>query len=298
MCCTDTINSQFTALRRILRFTFQDCLFSHLLKKPTLDKDNMKITSQCPNSVSFQDSWENYSKPTQFTHKWFKNIKCLFSLLARSFTQLKITFPKIHSDTLSPVDDGKITMVNLLDLSAAFQHHWPISGLEQTGRLDWLIDEWKSRWEAVKVKEENSWEKVWKLGGISYLLIHTWISLCGDKVFILDTMWPVGGILPLQGSGICVSATSQCTHCYYGPSVLYPWCCLSKEQVLGSFKVSCWSKCMKVLDNNRMFLNWFAPYVVIPLQCTALMICCSKVDECFHILCCDVSSGNLLLLLW
>ena len=104
---------------------FKTVLVSPLLKKPTLNRDDMKNYRPVSNLSFLSKILEKVAASRLNSHINSSNTSNDNQSAYRKFHSPETVLLKIHNDILSSMDDGRITALTLLDLSAAFDtiHH-------------------------------------------------------------------------------------------------------------------------------------------------------------------------------
>ena len=115
---------------------FEFALISSLWKKPTLNKDDMKNYPTVSN-LSFPSKIPEKAVASRVdSHINSSHISNDYQSAYRKFHSTETALLKLHNDILSSLDDGKVTPLILLDLSAAFD---TIDDSILLGRLeDWF----------------------------------------------------------------------------------------------------------------------------------------------------------------
>ena len=100
---------------------FKSALLSPLLKKPTLNKDDMKNYQPVSNLSFLSKILEKVVASYLNSHinSW-KYISNHYQSAYRKCRSTETALLKIHNDILSSMGDGKVPALTLLDLSAAF----------------------------------------------------------------------------------------------------------------------------------------------------------------------------------
>ena len=138
----------------------KSALVSPLLKKSNLDKDNLKNYRPESNLSFLSKVLEKVVAVHLNTHIISSNASNHYQSSAyRKFHSTKTTLLKIHNNILSSMDDGRVTALTLLDLSAAFHtidHIIIMRRLDDwfgvTGKaLDWFRSYLTGRWLRIKL---------------------------------------------------------------------------------------------------------------------------------------------------
>ena len=99
---------------------FKSALVSPLLKKPTLNKDEMKNYRPVSNLSFLSKILEKVVASRLNSHISGSHTSNHHQSAYKKFHSTETALLKIHNDILSSMDDGKVTALTLLDLSAAF----------------------------------------------------------------------------------------------------------------------------------------------------------------------------------
>ena len=121
---------------------FKSALVSPLLKKPTLNKDDMKNYRPVSNLSFLSKILEKVVASRLNSHINSSHISNHYQSAYRKLHSTETALLKTHNDILSSMDDGKITALTLLDLSAAFDttdHTILLRRLD-----DWFSVNWKT----------------------------------------------------------------------------------------------------------------------------------------------------------
>lgn len=140
---------------------FKTAHVSPLLKKSTLDKENMKSYRPVSNLSFLSKIVEKAVASRLNSHVSDTNMSNPFQSAYKKFHSTETALLKVHSDILASMDEGKVTALTLLDLSAAFDtidHTILLSRLEDffgvTGNaLDWLRSYLTGRSQQIKLDE-------------------------------------------------------------------------------------------------------------------------------------------------
>ena len=125
---------------------FKSTLVSPLLKKPTLSRDNMENYRPMSNLSFLSKILEKVVASRLNSHINSSHTSNDYQSAYRKFHSTETALFKIHSDILSSMDDGRVTALTLLDLSAAYDtidHTILLRGLDDwfgvSGKaLDWF----------------------------------------------------------------------------------------------------------------------------------------------------------------
>ena len=99
---------------------FKSAIASPLLKKPTQNRDDMK-NYRSVSYISFLSKiLEKVVASRLYSHIHSSHISNDYQSAYRKFHSTETALLKIHNDILSSMDDGRVTALILLDLSAAF----------------------------------------------------------------------------------------------------------------------------------------------------------------------------------
>ena len=99
---------------------FKSALVSPLLKKPTLNRDDMKNYLPLSNLSFLSKILEKLVASRLNSHINSSHTSNDYQSVYRTFHSNKTALLKIHNDILLSRDDGRVTALTLLDLSAAF----------------------------------------------------------------------------------------------------------------------------------------------------------------------------------
>ena len=99
---------------------FEFALVSPLLKKPTLNRDDMKNYRPVSNLSFLSKILEKVVASHLNSHINSSHTSNDYQSAYRKFHSIETALPKIHNDILSSMDDGRVTASTLLHLSAAF----------------------------------------------------------------------------------------------------------------------------------------------------------------------------------
>ena len=99
---------------------FKSALVSPLLKKPTLNRDDMKNYRPVSNLSFLSKILEKVVASRLYSHLNSSHTSNDYQSAYRKFHSTETALLKIHNDILSSMDDGRVTALTLLDLSAAF----------------------------------------------------------------------------------------------------------------------------------------------------------------------------------
>ena len=99
---------------------FKSALVSPLLKKPTLNRDNMKSYRPVSNLSFLSKILEKVVASCLNSHINSSHTSNDYQSAYRKFHSTETALLKIHNDILSSMDDGRVTALTLFDLSAAF----------------------------------------------------------------------------------------------------------------------------------------------------------------------------------
>ena len=138
---------------------FKTAYVSPLLKKSNLDKENMKNYRPVSNLSFLSKILEKAVACRLYSHLSRTKTLSQFQSAYRKSHSTETALLKIHNDILSAMDEGKVTALTLLDLSAAFDtidHSMLLGRLEDwvgvTGRAhDWLRSYLTGRSQQVKL---------------------------------------------------------------------------------------------------------------------------------------------------
>ena len=120
---------------------FKSALVSPLLKKPTLNRDDMKNYQPVSNLSFLSKILEKVVASRLNSHIHSSYTSNDYQSAYRKFHSTKTALLKIHNDILSSMDDGRVTSLTLLDLSAAFDTIDHTILCEKTRQLVW--GEWE-----------------------------------------------------------------------------------------------------------------------------------------------------------
>ena len=98
----------------------KSALVSPLLKKPTLNRDDMKNYGPVSNLSFLSKILEKVVASRLNSHINSSHTSNDYQPAYRKFRSTETALLKIHNDILSSMDDGRVTALTLLDLSAAF----------------------------------------------------------------------------------------------------------------------------------------------------------------------------------
>ena len=138
---------------------FKSALVSPLLKKSTLDKDNLKNYRPVSNLSFLSKVLEKFVAIRLNSHINSSNASNHYQSAYRKFHSTETARLKIHNNILSSMDDGRVTALTLLDLSAAFDtidHTILLRRLDDwfgvTGKaLDWFRSYLTGRCQRIKL---------------------------------------------------------------------------------------------------------------------------------------------------
>ena len=99
---------------------FKSALVSPLLKKPTLYRDDMKNYQPVSNLSFLSKILEKVVASRLNSHINSSHTSNDYQSAYRKFHSTETALLKIHNDILSSMDDGRVTALTMLDLSAAF----------------------------------------------------------------------------------------------------------------------------------------------------------------------------------
>ena len=99
---------------------FKSALVSLLLKKPTLNRDDMKNYRPVSNLSFLSKFLEKVVTSRLNSHINSSHTSNDYQSACRKFHSTETALLKIHNDILSSMDDGRVIALTLLDLSAAF----------------------------------------------------------------------------------------------------------------------------------------------------------------------------------
>ena len=140
--CTDALVRPITSIvnlslaEGIFPSSFKPAYVSPLLKKSNLDKENMKNYRPVSNLSFLSKILENAVACRLYSHLSRTKTWSQFQSAYRKSHSTETALLKIHNDILSAMDEGKVTALTLLDLSAAFD---TIDHSMLLGRLeDWI----------------------------------------------------------------------------------------------------------------------------------------------------------------
>ena len=95
-------------------------LVSPLLKKPTLNKDNMNNYRPVSNLSFLSKALKKVVANCLNSHINISNTSNQYQSAYRKFYSTETALPMIHGGILSSMDGGRVTALTLLDLFAAF----------------------------------------------------------------------------------------------------------------------------------------------------------------------------------
>ncbi len=165
--CLDILIAPITSLINLSlsegRFpsAFKTAHVTPLLKKPKLPKDEMKNYRPVSNLSFISKILEKVVASRVISHVQDSNAANPFQSAYRKFHSTETALLKIHSDILKSMDEGRVTALTLLDLSAAFDtidhaillkrlENW--FGITHTA-LDWLTSYLTDRSQQVKLHD-------------------------------------------------------------------------------------------------------------------------------------------------
>ena len=99
---------------------FKSALVFPLLKKPTLNKDNLKNYRPVSHLTFLSKILEKVVANCLNSHIDSSKLSYHFQSAYKTFHSTETAFLKIHNDIPSSMNNGKVTALTLLDLSAAF----------------------------------------------------------------------------------------------------------------------------------------------------------------------------------
>ena len=99
---------------------FKSALVSPLLKKPTLNRDDMKNYRPVSNLSFLSKILEKVVASRLNSHINSSHTSNDYQSAYRKFHSTETALLKLHNDIISSMDDGRVTALTLLDLSAAF----------------------------------------------------------------------------------------------------------------------------------------------------------------------------------
>ena len=138
---------------------FKSALLSPLLNKPTLNRDDMKNYRPVSNLSFLSKILEKRVASCLNSHINSPHTSNDYQSAHRKFHSTETALLKIHNDILSSMDDGRVTALTLLDLSAAFDttdhtillrrlSHW----FGMSGKvLDWFKSYLTGRCQRIKL---------------------------------------------------------------------------------------------------------------------------------------------------
>ena len=129
------------------------------MNKPCLIKDSMKNYRSVSNLSFLSKILEKVVVNQPNTHINSSNTSNQYQSAYRKFHSTETALLKIHSDILASMDDGRVTALTLLDLSAAFDtidHNILLSRLDDwfgvTGKaLNWFKSYLTGRYQMIKI---------------------------------------------------------------------------------------------------------------------------------------------------
>ena len=119
---------------------FKSALVSPLLKKPTLNRDDMKNYRPVSNLSFLSKILEKLVASHLNSHINSSHTSNDYQSAYRKFHSTETALLKIHNDILSSIYDGRVTALTLLDFSDAFDTR-PHYSSEETRQLVW--GEWE-----------------------------------------------------------------------------------------------------------------------------------------------------------
>ena len=138
---------------------FKSALVSPLLKKPTLNRDDMKNYRLVSNLSFLSKSLEKDAASRLNSHINSSHTSNDYQSAYRKFRSTETALLKIHNDILSSVDDGRVTALTLLNLSAVFDTIDHTTLLRRLGdwfgvsgkALDWIKSYLTGRSQRIKL---------------------------------------------------------------------------------------------------------------------------------------------------
>ena len=143
---------------------FKHAVVSPLLKKPNLDPEDLKNYRPVSNLSFLSKILEKCVFRQTFSHIEEHGLLEVHQSAYRKFHNTETALLKIHNDLLTSADEGNISVLTLLDLSAAFDtidHSILIERLEKTFGLsgtvlNWFISYLSNRTQCVTIEGEIS----------------------------------------------------------------------------------------------------------------------------------------------
>ena len=138
---------------------FKSALVSPLFKKPTLNRDDMKNYQPVSNLSFLSKILEKVVASRLNSHINSSHTSNDYQSAYRKFHSTETALLKIHNDILSSMDEGRVTALTLLDLSAAFDTIDHIILLSRLGNwfgvsgkaLDWFKSYLTGRSQRIKL---------------------------------------------------------------------------------------------------------------------------------------------------
>ena len=120
---------------------FKSVLVSPLLKKPTINRDDMKNYRPLSNLSLLSKIFEKVVACRLNSHINSSHTSKEYQSAYRKFHSTETALLKIHNDILSSMDDNRVTALTLLDLFCCLRYNRPHYSSEETWQLVW--GEWE-----------------------------------------------------------------------------------------------------------------------------------------------------------
>ena len=233
-----------------------------LLKKPTLDPENLKNYRPVSNLSFLSKIIEKVALLQLQDHLDQNNLLYPLQSAYRAGHSTETALLKIVNDLLCALDDGKVSLLSLLDLSSAFDtidHHTLLSRLQHTfgisnTALSWFQSYLHDRSRAVSVNGLLSLPAVLQYGVPQG-------SVLGPILFVLYTQ-PISDIVSHHGiSHHCFSDDNQ-IYSSTDPSSI-PSVILCTQSCISDIKS--WMTCNKLqLNNDKTEMIFIVPKRLLP----------------------------------
>ena len=225
---------------------FKYALVSPLLKKPTLNRDDMKTYRPVSNLSFLSIILEKVVASRLNSHINSSYTSNDYQSAYRKFHSTETPLLKIHNDILSLMDDGRVTALTLLDLSAAFDT------ADHTILLRWLGD-----WFGVSGKALD-WFKSYLTGRSQRIKLGNCLSSSSDPSIGIPQGSVLGPLLftlyttPLSS---LISGHAIPHHLYADDSQLYISFSSGNSAAALNGLQSCLASVQSWMSTNKLKLN-------------------------------------------
>ena len=225
---------------------FKSALVSPLLKKHTLNRDDMKNYRPVSNLSFLSKILEKVVASRLNWHINSSHTSNDYQSAYRKFHSTATALLKIHNDILSSVDDGRVTALTLLDLSAAFDT------IDHT-----ILQRRLSNWFGVSRKVLD-WFKSYLTGRSQRIKLGNCVSSRSDLSFGVPQGSVLGPLLftlyttPLSS---LVSGHAIPHHLYADDSQLYVSFSLGDSAAALNGLQSCLASVQSWMSTNKLKLN-------------------------------------------